>query len=238
MSITSIKNNLHELDWHKIKTDLDNTGYALLPRLLSDDDCRELVSLYNEEKIFRATINMKRYNFGKGEYKYFSYPLPEIIQYLREGLYTPLSSIANEWHNNLKIERLFPASHKDLIKECNQKEQTRPTALILKYEQGDFNTLHQDLYGDVYFPLQVVVFLTEPGVDYTGGEFVLIEQRPRLQSKAIVLQPGKGQVVIFTTNFRAAKGTKGYYRAPVRHGVSEVRSGSRYNIGIIFHDAK
>lgn len=238
MSTGNIQSKVHSLEWDKVASDLNEHGYAILRGVLSDSECTHLISLYSKNENFRATIDMKRYNFGKGEYKYFKYPLPEIIQYLRSELYPPLCKVANEWSAKLNMQKKFPASHAGLLKECTEHGQARSTPLILKYEEGDFNTLHQDLYGDVYFPFQLVLFLTQPGVDYTGGEFVLIEQRPRLQSKAIVLQQQKGDIVVFSTNYRAAKGTKGYYRASMRHGVSKLHSGNRYNAGIIFHDAK
>ena len=234
----NIQERINGLDWNRVKNDLDTTGFAVLPAMINRAECRSLMAMYDEEQLYRSTINMKRYNFGRGEYKYFTYPLPGIIQSLREAMYPPLSAIANEWYKKLNIGNSFPATHRELLQQCRKKGQERPTPLILKYGEGDFNTLHQDLYGDVFFPLQAVIFLTEPGVDYTGGEFVLVEQRPRLQSRAMVLQPAQGSIVIFTTSFRAAKSAKGYYRAPMRHGVSEVHSGKRYNAGIIFHDAR
>lgn len=238
MSLEQIAINYKNINWQSVKNDLDETGYVQIPQILPSEDCTDLIALYTQEQLYRSTIVMKRYNFGKGEYKYFKYPLPSVIEYIRTELYQPLSLIANGWNEKLGIDIRYPATHPELLALCKQQEQHRPTPLILKYGEGDFNTLHQDLYGDVYFPLQVVLFLTEPNVDYTGGEFVLLEQKPRLQSRAIVLQPKRGDIVIFTTNFRAAKGSKGYYRAPMKHGVSKLHSGNRYNVGVIFHDAK
>lgn len=181
---------------------------------------------------------MKRYRFGEGEYKYFQYPLPPPIQNLREELYTPLSTLANEWMKLLDIDKQFPTTHAALIEQCHQHHQTRPTPLILRYTSGGFNTLHQDLYGDVYFPFQAVIVLTQKDVDHEGGELVLTEQVPRAQSKVEVIAPHQGDVLIFTTNFRPVKGSRGYYRATIKHGVSKVKSGERYALGIIFHDAK
>ena len=180
---------------------------------------------------------MQRYRFGKGEYKYYRYPLPNVVQALREHLYNPLSNIANGWMEKLGIAITFPPQHHELVAACNAKSQSRPTPLILRYETGGFNTLHQDLYGDVYFPFQVVFALSEPGKDYDGGEFVLVENIPRAQSRAEVIKINQGDALIFTTNFRPVKGTKGYYRATIKHGVSPVRAGIRYAMGIIFHDA-
>jgi hypothetical protein len=180
---------------------------------------------------------MERYRFGLGEYKYFNYPLPTIIQTLRETIYPKLSPIANLWMKVLNIDKLFPETFEELQSLCHQNNQRKPTPLILKYGKGGFNTLHQDLYGEVYFPIQTVLFLNEPDEDYTGGEFVLTQQTPRAQSKAIVLKPKKGDMLVFTTNFRPIKGARGYYRVNMKHGVSEVISGERHTLGIIFHEA-
>jgi hypothetical protein len=212
-------------------------GYSHLERILPSEYCDEFVASYDRADIYRKTVTMERRRFGLGEYKYFSYPLPEIIQFVRTEVYPKIAPIANTWAERLKLERCFPAGFEELQKLCRKSGQTKPTPLILKYGRGGFNTLHQDLYGDVYFPMQLAFFLNEPGRDYTGGEFVLTEQVPRAQSKAIVLTPKKGDMIIFTTNFRPVKGTRGYYRAAMRHGVSEVRSGHRHTIGVIFHDA-
>jgi hypothetical protein len=180
---------------------------------------------------------MKRYRFGQGEYKYFSYPLPPAIQTLREQLYTPLATLANQWMDRLSMKDRFPMTHPELLEACQAEGQNRPTPLLLRYETGGFNTLHQDLYGAVYFPFQVVFVLSEAGKDYEGGEFVLIEQLPRAQSRAEVIHIAKGDALIFTTNFRPVKGSRGYYRARMKHGISPLRSGTRYALGIIFHDA-
>lgn len=216
---------------------LDQHGFALLSEVVSSEVCRDLIALYDRPEAYRSVIQMKRYNFGRGEYKYFAYPLPEVIEQLRHALYPHLAPLANDWMQKLGIPVHYPPTLDVFLERCRQQGQYRPTPLILKYEKGDFNTLHQDLYGEVYFPFQAVLFLTEPEKDYTGGEFVMTEQRPRMQSKGIVLQPKQGEMLIFTTNFRPILGTKGYYRAAMRHGVSEVRAGKRYNVGIIFHDA-
>ena len=223
--------------WESIQASLDEKGYAPVSGILSQDKCRELSSLYSKNDLYRSTINMERYRFGRGEYKYFSYPLPTFIQTLRESLYPPLAQLANNWMEKLSIATRFPLEHEKLIQECRLKNQTRPTPLILKYEAGGYNTLHQDLYGEVYFPFQVVFALSKSGEDFEGGEFVLIEQLPRAQSRAHVIHLHQGDALIFTTNFRPVKGTKGYYRAKMKHGVSPLTSGKRFALGIIFHDA-
>ena len=222
----------------KILESLNNNGYALLDKVLNEEECKSFVAMYDDSTRFRKTISMERYRFGAGEYKYFTYPLPDIIQQLREKLYLILYPIANTWFKVLNMDFQFPDTHKAFIKMCSAHNQTFATPLILKYGEGGHNTLHQDLYGEIYFPLQAVIFLNQPDEDYTGGEFIMIEQIPRAQSKAIVLQPNRGDILIFTTQFRPRKGTKGYYRVNMKHGVSEVHSGERHTLGIIFHDAK
>jgi hypothetical protein len=196
-----------------------------------------MIDLYDNPKGYRKTVVMERYRFGLGEYKYFDYPLPELVQAIRENIYPKLTPIANLWMKVLKIDKIFPKTLRELLALCHSNDQLKPTPLILNYGVGGFNTLHQDMYGDVYFPLQTVLFLNEPDKDYTGGEFVITQQTPRAQSKAIVLKPKKGDMLIFTTNFRPIKGTKGYYRVNMKHGVSELHSGKRYTLGVIFHDA-
>ena len=215
-----------------------NKGFAILDKVLNGDECKSIIRMYSDTTLFRKTIVMERYRFGLGEYKYFNYPLPNTIQQLREHLYKLLYPVANSWFKSLNINFQFPERHEAFIKICNANNQTLATPLILKYGAGGHNTLHQDLYGNIYFPLQAVVFLNKPGEDYTGGEFVMTEQIPRAQSKAIVLQPEQGDVLIFTTQFRPQKGAKGHYRINMKHGVSEVHSGERHTLGIIFHDAK
>lgn len=224
-------------DWSNIISDLNENGYALIKHALTNDQCDELISLYDDNSYFRKTINMERYRFGKGEYKYFNYPLPAIIEQFRKQLYEPLSTIANDWMNKLQICRTFPSTHDQLLSICNSSDQTRPTPLILKYAKGGYNTVHQDLYGEIYFPFQAVFLLNQHGQDFEGGEFVLLQQNPRAQSKATVVQPNRGDALIFPTNFRPAQGSRGFYRAVMRHGVSELKSGMRYSLGIIFHDA-
>ena len=225
------------MDWNSIYQSLNEKGYASIKGVLSKEECEHLSGMYSDNHLYRNVINMQRYRFGKGEYKYFNYPLPPALQFLREELYQPLSTLANEWMQKLSLTTIYPEKHQQLIDICKAHQQIRPTPLILRYETGGYNTLHQDLYGEVYFPFQVVLALTQHGRDFEGGEFVLTEQIPRAQSKAEVLTPDQGDAVIFTTNFRPVKGTKGYYRANMKHGISEVKSGVRYALGIIFHDA-
>jgi len=232
-----MKETIEKLDWNAISNQLNEYGYALVKKVITGDECDQLAKGYDQTNLYRKTINMERYRFGQGEYKYFNYPLPLIIEEIRNHVYPHLAPVANNWMRVLNINKQFPEIHKELLDECHAHQQTRPTPLILRYDKGGYNTLHQDLYGDIYFPMQLVLFLDEPGKDYDGGEFVLIEQRPRAQSKAIVLKPGKGSMLIFTTNFRPVKGAKGYYRVNMKHGVSEVTSGRRHTLGIIFHDA-
>lgn len=228
--------NIETLEWPELYNSLNSKGYAQIPNLLSDNECDNLRNSY-QGNLYRSVINMERYRFGKGEYKYFSYPLPETVMKLRTEFYPHLSVIANEWMENLGIDTKYPPQHHQLIQTCEEKKQLRPTPLILRYTEGGFNTLHQDLYGEVYFPFQVVIVLTEPSVDHEGGELVFVEQVPRAQSKAEVVNPKKGDAIIFTTNFRPVKGTKGFYRAKMKHGVSPLKKGERFALGIIFHDA-
>ncbi len=225
------------VNWQSVADDMHEKGYAIVPGILSDVQCCHLIDLYDRPEGYRKTVAMARYRFGLGEYKYFAYPLPDMIQALREKVYSRLVPIANLWMKALNIETRFPEKLEDLHEQCRDHNQCQPTSLILKYGKGGFNTLHQDLYGDVYFPIQTVFFLTEPDEDFTGGEFVLTQQTPRAQSKAIVLKPRKGDMLIVTTHFRPVKGSRGYHRANMKHGVSEVHSGQRYTMGIIFHDA-
>jgi hypothetical protein len=233
----NIQPTIASQNWEAITEAMHQNGYAIIPELLSSEQCDELKTGYNAPAAYRKTVVMERYRFGLGEYKYFNYPLPDIIQTIRESVYPKLAPIANAWMKVLNIETRFPDRFEELQALCHDNNQVKPTPLILKYGPGGFNTLHQDLYGDVYFPIQTVLFLNEPDEDYTGGEFVLVQQTPRAQSKAIVLKPKKGDMVIFTTNFRPVKGSKGYYRVNMKHGVSELHSGERYTLGIIFHDA-
>lgn len=232
-----IEQKLNLLDWGRIAEDLNEHGYAGAQKVLADVECDELIRQYHNEALYRKTINMERYRFGMGEYKYYQYPLPAVVQQLREHVYPKLAPIASNWMRVLSIDKDFPESLEQLLELCQAHSQNRPTPLILQYGKGGYNTLHQDLYGDVYFPMQLVLFLNEPDEDYEGGEFVLIEQRPRAQSKAIVLKLRKGDMLLFTTNFRPVKGSKGYYRVNMKHGVSELTAGNRHTLGIIFHDA-
>lgn len=224
------------IDWQGVADQINSKGFALIPRLLSRGICDEFVANYDNGN-YRKTVVMERHRFGLGEYRYFDYPLPELVQTAREEMYPHLSVIANRWAEQLGMDVRYPSLLKDFQVECRANGQLTPTPLILKYGEGGFNTLHQDLYGEVYFPMQAAFFLSEPDEDYTGGEFVLTEQVPRAQSKAIVLRPKRGDMIVFTTNFRPVRGSKGFYRANMRHGVSEVASGSRHTLGIIFHDA-
>jgi len=232
-----ITEKIAKADWQSIAEAMHQNGYAIIPGLLSAGQCDILKADYDHPYAYRKTVVMERYRFGSGEYKYFNYPLPDIIQIVRENIYSRLAPIANTWFNALNIATQFPPEHATLLQQCHKNGQEKATVLILKYGRGGFNTLHQDLYGDIYFPIQIVLMLNEPDKDFTGGEFVLTQQVPRAQSKAIVLKPRKGDVLIFTTNFKPEKGAKGYYRVNMKHGVSEVRSGERHALGIIFHDA-
>jgi hypothetical protein len=201
--------------------------------VLTQQECATLAAMYPDDQLFRSHIVMSRYRFGKGDYKYFGYPLPPLIQELREQAYPPLAGLANEWSGTS-----FPPDLMTFLAQCKEHGQTKPTPLLLHYEAGDYNCLHQDLYGELTFPFQMACFLNRPGVDYTGGEFVMVEQQPRAQSRAHVIAPEQGQMVIFTNRYRPVKGTRGYYRVNMRHGVSQVRTGTRYTLGIIFHDAQ
>ncbi|RHX88967.1 2OG-Fe(II) oxygenase [Leptospira stimsonii] len=232
-----IHSKIKKIDWFRVTLELDKNGFAVVPRLLSVSDCKSLIKLYEDSSLYRKTVTMERYRFGSGEYKYFDYPLPDFVQSLRETIYPFLAPIANSWMNELGIETRYPKNISGLQKFCHSNDQTKPTALILKYVKGGFNTLHQDLYGEVYFPFQAALFLNEPDQDYEGGDFVMTQSIPRSQSKAIVLKPKQGDMILFTTNFRPIQGKKGYYRAVMKHGVSEVYSGERHTLGIIFHDA-
>lgn len=235
MNSTQLK--VMAVDWQSVTESLHDKGFAVIPGFLSEAECAELKENYSNPTSYRKTVVMERYRFGLGEYKYFNYPLPKIVWDIRESVYPNLVPVANAWMQALRIDKRFPPAHAELLKQCKTNGQEKATPLILKYGAGGYNTLHQDLYGDVYFPLQLVLFLSEPGKDYTGGQFVLTQQMPRAQSKAIVLQPQKGDMLIFTTNFRPVKGAKAYYRAGIKHGVSEVHSGGRYTLGVIFQDA-
>lgn len=226
------------LDWPRIETDLNERGYATIGQILSAEQCRELAATYPDDTVFRSQVIMARHGFGRGEYKYFRYPLPEIIQDFRTSFYPRLAKLANDWEQALGREAAYPADHSAYLKKCHAAGQMRPTPLLLKYGAGDYNCLHQDLYGDLFFPLQVAFLLSDPGQDFIGGEFVLVEQRPRMQSRVEVVPLRQGEGVIFAVNQRPVHGSRGYYRVAMRHGVSRLRSGERYTVGVIFHDAK
>jgi uncharacterized protein len=234
----TIQDRLAQIDWKSIEASLWQRGYAKTDPLLTAKECDALVTLYSKDQLFRSRIDMKRFRFGEGEYKYFSYPLPPLIQALREQIYPRLAVIANAWAEALGQSDFYPLSHDKLLALCRRKGQIKPTPLLLHYTAGDYNCLHQDIYGAVAFPLQLTAFLSRPDGDFSGGEFLLVEQRPRAQSRGEVLAPEQGEIVIFATRHRPVQGSRGYYRVTMRHGVSTVRSGSRFTLGVIFHDAK
>lgn len=227
----------NSVDWTAVSDALDAEGWAVLPRLLDPGQCRELAGLYDAEDRFRSHIVMARHGFGRGEYKYFSYPLPGVVADLRSSLYPHLAPIANRWNETMGIDVRFPEEHTEFLRRCHQAGQTRPTPLLLKYGPGDYNCLHQDLYGDHVFPLQAAVLLSEPGEDFTGGEFVMTEQRPRMQTRPMVVPLRRGDAVVFAVRNRPVMGTRGSYRVNLRHGVSKLLTGRRYTAGVIFHDA-
>lgn len=228
---------IDSLDWRGIEAALDEAGCAVTPPLLDAATCAALRELYDEDRVFRSKVTMARHGFGRGEYKYLSYPLPPLVEQSRTALYPPLAIIANRWEEALGRPARFPVSHADFLEACHAAGQTRPTPLLLRYGEGDYNCLHQDLYGEQVFPLQVAVLLSAPGEDFTGGEFVLTEQRPRMQSRAEVAPLRQGSAVIFAVNERPVRGSRGVYRVRMRHGVSRIRSGARMTLGVIFHDA-
>jgi hypothetical protein len=223
--------------WSELLTELDERGHAVLPGLLGQRECRDVAAFYADEAVFRSRVVMARHNFGRGEYKYLRYPLPPLVAELRQALYPQLAPFANRWHERLGFDPRFPGTLDAYLKRCHAAGQERPTPLILKYEAGDYNCLHQDLYGELVFPVQATVLLSKPGEDFTGGEFLLIEQRPRMQSKGEVVPLDQGDAVLFAVNSRPVAGTRGDYRVTMRHGVSRLRSGRRLTLGIIFHDA-
>ncbi|MBB6735668.1 2OG-Fe(II) oxygenase [Cohnella zeiphila] len=238
MSLSEFAPFLDRQDETGLQRELDESGFARLPGLLNEAQCAELVALYEDESRFRRTIDMNRYRFGSGEYKYFAAPLPALVQQLRERLYPALARAANRWEERLGQEPAYPEELSAFLEQCHRHGQTRPTPLLLKYEEGDYNCLHQDLYGEVFFPFQAVIALSRRDLDYAGGEFLLVEQRPRAQSRghALVLEQGDG--LVFPTNNRPVAGARGYYRTKLRHGVSTVLSGRRHTLGVIFHDAR
>ena len=221
-----------------IETDLNEFGWAVIKSVLSKDECSNISECYENDEAFRSQVIMARHGFGRGEYKYFSYPLPQMIAKLRQKFYPPLAQIANGWNKRIKSDHQYPKAHQDYIKTCHAAGQIKPTPLILKYGEGDYNCLHQDIYGTETFPLQMAILLSQPGADFTGGEFVLTEQRPRMQSKVGVIPLNQGDAVIFPVRYRPVQGVRGTYKVNMRHGVSRLTSGIRYTLGIIFHDAQ
>jgi hypothetical protein len=232
-----IESAIEAVDWSSIGERLDAQGSAVIERFLKPEDCERLVALYSHDDLFRSRVVMARHGFGRGEYKYFDYPLPAMIGRLRTSLYAKLAPIANRWHAAMGMDVRFPDLHSEFIDRCHAAGQIRPTPLLLQYGEGDYNCLHQDLYGEHVFPLQVVILLSQPGRDFSGGEFVMTEQRPRMQTRAQVVPLGQGDAVVMAVHQRPVTGTRGMYRVNMRHGVSEVRSGHRHTAGIVFHDA-
>ena len=238
LDTTSADARVAGLDWSNLSSQLDGFGNAVIESLLTQDECRGIAELYPHGEPFRSHIHMAKHGFGRGEYKYFKYPLPSLISGFRTALYPRLATVANAWNERMSMEQRYPANHHEFLALCHHAGQTRPTPLLLQYVPGDFNCLHQDLYGDLAFPLQVAILLCDPGKDFTGGEFVLTEQRPRMQSRAEVVPLRQGDAVVFAVHNRPVQGTKGNYRVNLRHGVSRLRSGKRHTLGVIFHDAK
>jgi hypothetical protein len=235
--VDSAAQRVAEFDWRDLSAQLDARGGAVVGQLLTPHECRALAALYSEDRLFRGRVVMARHGFGSGEYRYFAYPLPAEIAALRGAFYERLVPIANAWNERLGLEPRYPSMHADYLARCHAASQTRPTPLLLKYGEGDYNCLHQDLYGEHVFPLQVAVLLSEPGQDFLGGEFVITEQRPRQQTRVEVLNLRQGDAALFAVSHRPAQGTRGTYRVNLRHGVSRLRSGERHTLGIIFHDA-
>jgi hypothetical protein len=229
---------VRRLDWDRLGAALDASGNAVAEKLLTPTECQELAASYRSEKAFRSRVIMGRHGFGRGEYKYFGYPLPRIVGELRSAFYPCLTPIANRWNQQMSIDISYPAEHPEFLARCHEAGQERPTPLLLQYEAGDYNCLHQDLYGEHVFPVQVAVLLSQPRVDFTGGEFVMTEQRPRMQSRPEVVPLEQGDAVIFAVHHRPMQGTRGIYRVNMRHGVSRLHSGLRHTLGVIFHDAK
>jgi len=232
-----IESRIAALQWPSIEAELDAHGAAVVPRLITPDECRALVALYADEHAFRSTVVMARHGFGQGEYRYFRYPLPPLVGALRRAAYPRLVPLANRWHEAMGLPARFPPHHSAFIQRCHAHGQPRPTPLLLRYGPGDYNCLHQDVYGDEVFPLQLVLLLSQPGRDFEGGEFVMTEQRPRMQSRAMVLPLQQGDGALIAVRHRPQRGAHGFYRVNLRHGVSRVRSGQRFTAGVIFHDA-
>ena len=236
--VPSVEGRIAKIAWPEAEVKLSEEGFARLGALLSQEECESLRALYAEASRFRSRIDMARYRFGRGEYQYFAYPLPELIVDLRTALYGRLARLANEWMAALQLAGQFPAEHRAFLDQCAKRGQKRPTPLLLHYRTGDYNCLHQDVYGEMVFPFQVILCLSQPGAEFTGGELLLVEQKPRAQSIGHVVPLRQGEAVVITTRYRPVKGSRGFYRANVRHGVSEVLSGERYTLGVIFHDGK
>ncbi|MBB3062797.1 2OG-Fe(II) oxygenase [Microbulbifer rhizosphaerae] len=237
MKNAPLAQRIDQIDWQRVTANLDSDGWALADQLLTAEECDSLAALYPQNEHFRSRVVMANHNFGRGEYKYFAYPLPALVADLRTALYRPLAAVANRWNEYLSIDTRYPEEHGRYLEQCHRAGQSRPTPLLLQYGEGDFNCLHQDLYGEQVFPLQAAFLLCEPEMDFSGGEFVLTEQRPRMQSRAQVVPLRKGDAVIFAVHQRPQKGSRGYYRVNMRHGVSRLRGGRRPTAGIIFHDA-
>jgi uncharacterized protein len=238
ISADHLRDRVDNFDWRQISRELDQQGNGLLKGLLTSEECDALSALYPEEEHFRSRIVMERFSFGRGEYKYLKYPLPGVVSEMRSALYPHLEPIGNRWNELMGIGVRYPQHHSEFVARCHKAGQRKPTPLLLQYAPGDFNCLHHDLYGEHVFPIQITVLLSQPGRDFTGGEFVLTEQRPRRQSRVEVVPLARGDAVAFAVNYRPVQGKRGYFRVNFRHGVSRVRSGHRYTLGIIFHDAK
>ncbi|CAM4460890.1 2OG-Fe(II) oxygenase [Paenibacillus tarimensis] len=231
-----LNGHIPAIDWTSVGAMINEQGFALLPGLLDEDQCQQLINTYDDESLFRKTIQMARYRFGEGEYKYYQAPLPPLIEQLRNGIYPELAKLANEWLVQIGQEGNYPATLQPFLELCHERGQLHPTPLILQYVAGGYNCLHQDLYGEVFFPFQVVIALNRRDADYTGGEFLLVEQRPRAQSRGHAITIDQGSGLIFPTSYRPVQGSRGYYKTTMRHGVSTITSGQRYSLGIIFHD--
>jgi uncharacterized protein len=238
ISATDTIERIKTLDWKRVSYELNAQGNAILEQVLSVNDCRALEDLYAQDELFRSRVIMSRHGFGRGEYKYFKYPLPRIIEELRRAIYLELAPIANQWNSTMGIDVRYPVNHANFIERCHEAGQQKPTPLLLRYQAGDYNCLHQDIYGEQVFPIQVAILLSEPNKEFTGGEFVLTEQRPRMQSRPEVVSLRQGDAVAFAVHYRPVSGSRGTYRVNLRHGVSRLRSGQRHTLGIIFHDAK
>ena len=234
----TLESRINHQGWPALSAKLHDRGFAVTGQLLTEQECEALVNRFESDAPYRKHVVMARHNYGRGDYKYFAYPLPGSVSMLRQAVYPHLAPVANEWAMRLRRDIRFPDSHDDYLQKCHDAGQVRPTPLVLRYREGDFNCLHQDLYGDLYFPFQMVVLLSEPGRDFEGGEFMLVENRPRAQSVGSVVKLQRGQAIIFAVNERPRMGARGYHRTTLRHGVSELQYGERYTLGIIFHDAK